>query len=133
LRELKKERRLAIVLITHDFGVAAQLCDRIAVMYAGRIVESAAIEELYAAPRHPYTRALLQAVPRLDAPVAEPLVSIRGAPPGPGETPTACAFAPRCERADARCLSERPELEGAGRAVACHHPFTAPRSFPGRS
>ncbi len=126
LREVKRERRLAIVLITHDFGVAAQLCDRIAVMYAGRIVESAATEELYARPRHPYTRALLRAVPRLDTPVDEPLVNIRGAPPAPGETPTACAFAPRCARADARCVSERPELMGTEQRVACHHPFTEP-------
>jgi len=123
LYELKQERRLAIVLITHDFGVAAALCDRIAVMYAGRIVETADTAQLFDQPRHPYSRSLLESMPRLDTPVGT-LASIRGQPPGAYEDRLACAFAPRCARADARCASERPALvaETDARSVACHHP-----------
>lgn len=130
LRELQQERRLAIVLITHDFGVAARLCDRVAVMYAGRIVEQARTADLFDAPRHPYTRALLHSMARLDTPVDEPLASIRGTPPALGEPLAACAFAPRCERADPQCFSERPILRAnpSGAIVACHHPHAPLRA-----
>jgi oligopeptide/dipeptide ABC transporter ATP-binding protein len=126
LRELKSERRLAIVLITHDFGVAASLCDRVVVMYAGRIVEEAPVAELFGAPRHPYSAGLLASLPRLDAPTDVVLASIEGQPPAPHETRLACAFAPRCARADERCRDEEPCLvreSGSARAFACHHPL----------
>lgn len=126
LRELKNERRLGIVLITHDFGVAAALCDRVAVMYAGRIVEEASAGELFRAPRHPYSAGLLASLPRLDAPTDRDLVSIDGQPPAPGEARRACAFAPRCNRADQRCETEEPRLLGAANSAgsaACHHPL----------
>lgn len=126
LRELKDERRLAIVLITHDFGVAAALCDRIAVMYAGRIVEQAPVVDLFRAPRHPYSAALLASLPRLDALTDEALPSIDGQPPAPHEARLACAFAPRCSRADRRCELEEPRLStpaNSPRAFACHHPL----------
>jgi oligopeptide transport system ATP-binding protein len=126
LRELKSECRLAIVLITHDFGVAASVCDRVVVMYAGRIVEEAPVAELFRAPRHPYSAGLLASLPRLDAPTDVALASIEGQPPAPQETRLACAFAPRCARADERCRFEEPRLlhdSGSARAFACHHPL----------
>ncbi|HEU4530014.1 MAG TPA: ABC transporter ATP-binding protein [Steroidobacteraceae bacterium] len=127
LRELKAAQRLAIVLVTHDFGVAGALCDRVAVMYAGAVVEQGGTPQLFAGAHHPYTRALLAALPRLSTPVDAPLASIGGSPPGPLETLTGCAYAPRCERADRRCLAERPKLAAfpASRLAACFRPYDA--------
>jgi len=123
-----RDSGLALVLITHDLGVVAQIADRVAVMYAGRIVESAAVRELFAAPAHPYTAALLGSVPRLDTPVTARLAGIEGQPPHPAEERPGCAFAPRCPSAVERCLHESPLLRGAGeRTVACH----VPRGWPG--
>ena len=123
LREAR-DRGLALVLITHDLGVVAQLADRVAVMYAGRIVESAPVRELFAAPAHPYTAALLASVPRLDTPVTARLAGIEGQPPHPAEEQPGCAFAPRCDAAVERCRSLRPALiDDAGeRSYACHLP-----------
>jgi oligopeptide/dipeptide ABC transporter ATP-binding protein len=118
-----RDRGTSLVLITHDLGVVAQIADRVAVMYAGRIVESAPVRELFAAPAHPYTAALLASVPRLDVPVTAGLAAIDGRPPRPGEEPPGCAFAPRCPRAAERCRSVPPELRAMGeRSVACHYP-----------
>ena len=127
LRELKATQRLAIVLVTHDFGVAGALCDRVAVMYAGAIVEQGSTVQLFAGAHHPYTRALLAALPRLSTPVDAPLASIGGSPPGPLETMTGCAYAPRCERADSQCFAERPKLAAfpAARVAACFRPYDA--------
>jgi oligopeptide transport system ATP-binding protein len=118
LRELKTTR--ARVLITHDLGVVAGLCDRVTVMYAGRVVEEGPVDAVFHAPLHPYTRALLGALPRVDADVGE-LVAIPGQPPNLQRPIVGCAFAPRCALADARCGEVRPLLRalGAGRA-ACH-------------
>jgi oligopeptide/dipeptide ABC transporter ATP-binding protein len=127
LREAR-DRGLALVMITHDLGVVAQVADHVAVMYAGRIVESAPARELFAAPAHPYTAALLGSVPRLDTPVTARLAGIDGQPPHPAEERPGCSFAPRCHAAVQRCLRESPALRLAGdRAVACH----APRGLPG--
>ncbi|MBI4957168.1 MAG: ABC transporter ATP-binding protein [Myxococcales bacterium] len=99
-----------ILLITHDLGVVARVADRVAVMYAGRIVEAGPAREVLRRPRHPYTLALLRAVPRVDAEAdAEALVAIPGAPPSPLALPTGCAFHPRCALAEARCRETRPE------------------------
>jgi len=127
LREAR-DLGLALVLITHDLGVVAGIADRVAVMYAGRIVESAPVRELFAAPAHPYTAALLASVPRLDAPLTGRLEAIEGQPPQPGEERHGCSFAPRCPSAVAQCRELRPALQVAGeRSVACH----APRAHAG--
>jgi len=120
LREAR-DRGLAVVLVTHDLGVVAGIADRVAVMYAGRIVETAPVRELFAAPAHPYTSALLASVPRLDTPPTRRLAGIEGQPPPAGVDLPGCAFAPRCPRVHERCRSERPLLEQDGaRGVACH-------------
>jgi oligopeptide transport system ATP-binding protein len=122
LREARG-RGLALVLITHDLGVVAEIADRIAVMYAGRIVEVAPVREFFAAPAHPYAAALLASVPRLDTPLGERLAGIEGQPPEPGEERPGCAFAPRCASVREACRRARPQLRDAGnRSVACHAP-----------
>ncbi|HZR84371.1 MAG TPA: oligopeptide/dipeptide ABC transporter ATP-binding protein [Candidatus Binatia bacterium] len=122
LADLQERRGLAYLFVSHDLRVVAHLSHRIAVMYLGRIVELAERDRLLAAPRHPYTRALLAAVPE---PAAEPhpaVAAVAGDPPSPLAPPAGCAFHPRCPFAEARCRTERPELvAGAGgHAVACH-------------
>ncbi|WP_321815266.1 MULTISPECIES: ABC transporter ATP-binding protein [unclassified Paraburkholderia] len=121
LREMNRERGTAILLITHDMGVVAELCDDIMVMYAGRAVEKARVDALFARPQHPYTVGLLGALPRLDAPIGAPLRTIAGNPPLPGGAGMGCAFAPRCAHAFERCQREVPPLYADGaRARACH-------------
>jgi len=123
LREARG-RGLALVLITHDLGVVAEIADRVAVMYAGRIVEQAPVREFFAAPAHPYAAALLASVPRLDTPPGERLAGIEGQPPEPGEERPGCAFAPRCAAALETCRQTRPQLRATGsRSVACHAPL----------
>jgi oligopeptide/dipeptide ABC transporter ATP-binding protein len=107
LRRLQRETAVSIILITHDFGVVAAMCDRVAVMYAGRFVEQGAVGEIFDHPRHPYTQALLGALPRMERRV-EQLVAIEGQPPALFELPTGCHFAPRCAHASARCLEQYP-------------------------
>ena len=110
LATLRRERGLGVVLVTHSLGVVAHQADRVLVMYAGRAVEEGPVDEVLAAPRHPYTRALLQSIPRLDGDPTEPLPAIGGAPPDLARLPAGCAFAPRCPIAVERCTRERPEL-----------------------
>jgi oligopeptide/dipeptide ABC transporter ATP-binding protein len=118
-----RDRGLALVLVTHDLGVVAGIADRVAVMYAGRIVECAPVHELFSAPAHPYSAALLASVPRLDAPLARRLAGIEGQPPRPGENPPGCPFAPRCPAVLDQCRATRPALRSSGaRSVACHSP-----------
>ena len=121
---LRRELGTAVLLITHDLGVAAEVSDRIAVMYAGRIVETGEVNELYDGPAHPYTGALLAAIPDLESPATE-LRAIPGAPPSPAAVPPGCSFAPRCDLASAICVETRPELAspttGSDRTAACHH------------
>lgn len=121
LQDLAKKANSALILITHDLGVVARYADRVLVMYAGRIVESAPAMALYAQPRHPYTRGLMASVPRLDSDTTQKLVPIEGAPPDLSALPAGCAFAPRCKQAAARCRIERPLLLEAspGHAKAC--------------
>ncbi|WP_030689566.1 ABC transporter ATP-binding protein [Streptomyces globisporus] len=122
LRELQSETRMGLLLITHDLGVVAEAADRITVMYAGRTVETAPAEDLYTRPGHPYTRGLLDSVPRLDR-LGKPLVPIAGAPPLPTALPRGCAFHPRCPRAEQRCSGHAPPfltLSPAGHRSACH-------------
>jgi oligopeptide transport system ATP-binding protein len=126
LRAMRDEFGMALVLISHDLGVVAGLADRIFVMYAGRIVESAAAADLFNHARHPYTAEMLKCVPTLSGPRLARLPTLAGQPPQPGENPQGCAFAPRCPRVAARCSSERPLLTATGAAaVACHFPLPA--------
>ena len=108
------------IFVTHDFAVVARMCDRVAVMYAGRIVELAPVADLFDAPAHPYSAALLRSVPDVDADV-ERLPAIAGQPPDMFARPSGCAFAPRCPDAHDRCLAaEPPEMTvGPGRSVRC--------------
>ena len=123
LRELNRERGTAIILITHDMGVVAGLCDDVMVMYAGRTVEQASARALFAAPRHPYTVGLLNALPRLSDASDAPLRTIPGNPPLPGTAGAGCAFAPRCAYAFDLCRRERPVLRAyEDGARACHKP-----------
>ena len=125
LRRLATERRTAVVLITHDMGVVADIADRLAVMYAGRIAETGPTEGIFAAPRHPYTALLLASIPRLSDAPKSLLAVIEGRVPTPAEFGPGCRFASRCPRADAMCRSVTPVLGevAPGHAIACHHPL----------
>ena len=113
LKELTRETGAALILITHDLGVVARYADRVAVMYAGRIVETATARDLYKHPMHPYTRGLLASIPRLDAPAGQKLRPIEGQPPDLARLPQGCAFAPRCRDVQPTCGATRPELAEA--------------------
>jgi oligopeptide/dipeptide ABC transporter ATP-binding protein len=127
IRELQQRLGMALLLITHDLGLVAENADRVIVMYAGRRVEEAPVEALFAAPAHPYTRGLLGSVPRVDAPTpGGRLQEISGAVPSLAELPPGCAFAPRCPRADAACTQAPPLAAiGPGHVAACWHPGQA--------
>jgi len=119
--ELRDELGLAYLFISHDLGVIEHLCDRVAVMYLGRVVESAPVDELFARPNHPYTRALLAEIPRIDQ-RRTAFNTIRGEIPSPITPPSGCHFHPRCPQAMPRCSSEVPTLRGIAihHASACH-------------
>ncbi|MBL4916973.1 ABC transporter ATP-binding protein [Szabonella alba] len=120
LRRLARETGAAVVLVTHDMGVIAETADRVAVMYAGRIVEVGPVAEVLTHPRHPYTAGLMASIPRI-GPRPEILPQIEGAMPRPASRPAGCAFAPRCPYRIDRCIAERPALRGTGAAqVSCH-------------
>ena len=119
LKELQAETGLSIIFITHDFGIVAKMCDRVAVMYAGRIVETAPVRDLFNRPAHPYTQALLNSVPKVDEEV-EQLFSIEGQPPALDMLPVGCRFAPRCPLAFERCLEEYPIEVRVGETHTAH-------------
>ncbi len=123
LRRLAAERGTAILLITHDMGVVADIADRVAVMYAGRIAETGSASTVFAAPRHPYTALLLAALPRLTDTPKSRLAVIAGRVPLPAEFPPGCRFADRCPLASARCRAEAPPLRDMGddHRSACWH------------
>ena len=123
LKELVQETNTALVMITHDLGVVAGLCDEVNVLYAGRIVERGERHELFADPRHPYTNGLLASIPRLDAPRGERLTPIPGSVADNLPWDHACAFAPRCSQPIDVCTRTTPELEETPRrALRCHNP-----------
>jgi oligopeptide transport system ATP-binding protein len=114
LKELTRETGSSLLLITHDLGVVARYADRVAVMYGGRIVETAPARELYKNPRHPYTVGLMASVARLDGDTGRRLVPIEGQPPDLAQLPPGCAFSPRCRRAIDACRVSRPPLVEVG-------------------
>lgn len=120
LRDLQEKMKTAILLITHNLAVVAGMCERVLVLYAGKIVEDATIDYLYRQPLHPYTCGLLKAVPRLESHDQEPLATIPGSPPDLIAPPTGCAFHPRCEKAMRICAMQEPTLLPVdNRRVAC--------------
>jgi oligopeptide/dipeptide ABC transporter ATP-binding protein len=120
LDRLRRENDLAVVLITHDVGVMSSIADRVSIFYGGRIVESGAREAVLQRPRHPYTRALLDALPHPEATRDQPLVAIKGTPPSPVRMPPGCAFHPRCAYALEECARDVPALVAVnGRRLAC--------------
>jgi oligopeptide/dipeptide ABC transporter ATP-binding protein len=120
LDRLRREHELAVVLITHDLGVLSSIADRVSIFYAGRVVESGAREDVLQRPRHPYTHALLDALPHPEASKERDLVAIAGSPPTPGRFPSGCSFHPRCGYAQDECRAEDPELVAVGeRELAC--------------
>lgn len=120
LRDLQEKRGTSIIMITHDLGVVAEICDRVLVMYAGQMVEKADVKELFASPQHPYTKGLLRSLPRFDQ-VTDSLYAIPGQPPDLGNLPAGCAFRDRCDVAVEQCSQEAPELYSLdnGRLVSC--------------
>ncbi len=121
MKKLKSEFHAAIMLITHDLGVVAEMCDRVAVMYAGKVVEEGTTAELFREPLHPYTEGLLASIPRIDEERQDKLHVIDGTVPNLLHLPTGCAFAPRCPKAMDICFRQEPTLEdvGDGRKVSC--------------
>jgi peptide/nickel transport system ATP-binding protein len=125
LKQMQEQTGTAVILITHDLGVIAEMADRVLVMYSGRVVETGPVEEIFADPQHPYTVGLMSSLPRLDADL-DRLVPIPGQPPTPGALPTGCPFHPRCPIGHdrERCSTDEPGLTvlRAGRGTACHYP-----------
>ena len=121
LDDLRRQRGMAVLLITHDLGVVAQYCDRVAVMYGGRIVEQASAADLFARPRHRYTQALLRTIPASNPPGSD-LPAIPGSVPPPGRRPPGCAFQPRCSASVAECPTRMPDLVGDTHLVRCWNP-----------
>ena len=121
LQNIQKEFNLALIVVTHDFGIVAKICDRVAVMYAGKMVETAPIREIFNNPRHPYTQALMSAIPVPDPKLKRERILLPGDVPSPLNSPAGCAFHPRCPNAHERCRAEAPVLLNSGDSlVACH-------------
>jgi oligopeptide/dipeptide ABC transporter ATP-binding protein len=132
LWSLRERLGMAIILITHDLGVVAGMCDDVAVMYAGKVVETGPLAGILGSPQHPYTEALLRSIPRMGMTQAQPLNVIRGLVPSPLAWPRGCRFAPRCDHALPRCAEEEPELMPAGsQRSACWLCEAGPRSSTG--
>lgn len=120
ISDIQKQREMSVIYITHDLGVVAETCDKVLVMYAGRVVESASVYDLFESPAHPYTQGLLKAIPRLTGP-KERLYSIKGSVPYFKDMPKGCAFGPRCPYVDQQCQESCPDLVdlGNGHCVRC--------------
>ncbi len=111
IKRLQRDLGMAVIWVTHDLGVVASLADRLAVMYAGRVVEQGVVDDIFSRPRHPYTLGLLHSVPRLDETLHATLREIKGSPPDLIDLPTGCAFAPRCDCGVNLCIEQTPQLE----------------------
>lgn len=118
IKKIQKSRKTSVIFISHDMGVISQMADRVAVMYAGQIVETAGSKEIFKNPTHPYTRGLLNAIPKMDEEKKE-LLDIRGSVPMLDKLPKGCLFSPRCDYAVSQCFSERPVLTGKDHKTAC--------------
>ncbi len=123
LRNIRKELKTAILLITHDMGLVAENCDRVAVMYAGRIVETGSVTQVMKSPRHPYTKALLESIPDIHN-KKEVLPTIAGMVPAPGKRPVGCNFQDRCTSVIEKCRQSDPVLEGKDHLVECWNPVS---------
>jgi oligopeptide/dipeptide ABC transporter ATP-binding protein len=119
MRDLRSQLGMSILLITHDLGVVAEMCDEAVVMYAGRVVEQGPVEDVFRSPQHPYTEALMQSIPMLGMTQAEPLRVIRGTVPSPLQWPVGCRFAPRCDYAFDRCAEQPPLFPVDAQQSAC--------------
>ena len=126
LKDLQRATGVALIFVTHNLGIIAKMCDRVAVMYAGRIVEMQSVRGLFYAPRHPYTKALLDSIPKLGN--KEPLYAVPGQPPDLSRLPTGCSFHPRCAHATRRCSTEEPpeQRDADGATARCWLPQTPP-------
>ena len=119
IKKLQREMGTSLLLITHDLGVVAETCDRVAIMYAGEIVEHGTVEEVFRDTRHPYTQGLFDSIPKMTGPCHR-LTPIEGLPPDPADLPRGCCFHPRCRYCMDRCRTEKPEARGEGHIVKCH-------------
>ncbi|WP_394788597.1 ABC transporter ATP-binding protein [Rhodoferax sp.] len=124
MRDLQREQKTSILMITHDLGVVAEMCQRVVVMYAGQVVEESSVRNLFDRPAHPYTQALMRARPSLESVPGAPLTAIPGAVPPPGSIGAGCRFAARCPKADARCTQAMPALDAVapGHTARCWYP-----------
>jgi oligopeptide/dipeptide ABC transporter ATP-binding protein len=123
LKQIQQEKKLAMLFVTHDLGVVAKMCDRVAVMYAGRIVEIGSVRQIFNDPAHPYTKALMKSVPKVQE-KTEQLYTIEGQPPALLDLPPGCSFLPRCQESFGRCQAKEfpPEVSLAGgQCVRCWH------------
>jgi oligopeptide/dipeptide ABC transporter ATP-binding protein len=123
LKDLQRTSGVGLIFVTHNLGIVAKMCDKVAVMYAGKIVEMQPVRDLFYNPRHPYTRALLDSIPKLGS--KEPLYAIPGQPPDPSALPPGCSFHPRCTHTIERCCAEEPQEQSLGdeRMVRCWLPL----------
>lgn len=122
IADLQKKYNMSIILITHDFGVVAEICKRVAVIYAGEIVEMGTLKDVYLNPRHPYTKGLFDSIPRLDTDT-EKLVPIEGLMPNMANPPTGCYFHPRCKYCQEKCRTQSPPIAGEGHVYKCFFPL----------
>ncbi|GHU58040.1 dipeptide/oligopeptide/nickel ABC transporter ATP-binding protein [Spirochaetia bacterium] len=119
IRKLRREFNMALLLVTHDLGIVAELCDRAAIMYSGEIVETGTVREIFLDTKHPYTRGLFESIPKLDGDT-ERLVPIEGTVPNPADLPTGCCFHPRCKHRRPECETQKPGVKGDGHTYKCY-------------
>jgi len=119
IKKLQVEMGTSLLLITHDLGVVAETCDKVAIMYAGEIVEFGTVDEVFRHTKHPYTKGLFESIPKMTGPCHR-LTPIEGLPPNPADLPSGCCFHPRCKYCTERCKNEKPETRGTEHIVKCH-------------
>ena len=122
MQNLKQKYNMALIMITHDLGVVAETCDKVAIVYAGEVVESGTVEEVYLNPRHPYTQGLFDSIPKLDEESTK-LIPIEGMTPNMAELPTGCYFHPRCKYCQDICKTQSPDIQGGTHKFKCHFPL----------